>query len=92
MLFERDHRRTGAEARRIHAIYEILYTVVDFTAAGLFVIGSFMFLSPAWTETGTWLFIVGSFCFAAKPSIRLVRELQLAARGETRTLADRYED
>ena len=48
-----------------------------------------MFLSENWQTTGTWLFIAGSVLFAAKPTLRLVRELKLAAMGDTKDLAER---
>ena len=85
MLFTRDPRQAAAaprDTRRLYAAYEIAYTAVDFTAAILFVAGSVMFFSDAWQTAGTWLFVIGSLCFAAKPTIRLVRELHLARRGD----------
>lgn len=91
MLFLEDHRRGSDAQRRLYALFEILYTAIDFSAAALFVIGSFMFLSEEWTRTGTYLFIVGSFLFAAKPTLRLVRELKLAAMGDTADLAKRLD-
>lgn len=91
MLFQTDHRQGTRDQRRFFAICEILYTVIDFSAAALFVIGSFMFLSEAWQTTGTILFIIGSFLFAAKPTLRLTRELKLMAMGDTSDLADRLE-
>ncbi|MGR3802090.1 YrhK family protein [Marinibacterium profundimaris] len=90
MLFQTDHRHGTHDQRRIYAWFEIAYTIIDFAAATLFVIGSFMFLSEEWTMTGTWCFIVGSFFFAAKPTLRLVRELKLAAMGDEEDLAERF--
>ncbi|XDA97141.1 YrhK family protein [Sulfitobacter sp. LCG007] len=89
MLFHRDRRHQNARSERVYAAFEIAYTVVDFIAALTFLLGSIMFLSEAWTTFGTWLFIVGSVCFTAKPTIRLVRELKLAAIGDTEDLAAR---
>ena len=89
MLFRQDHRDKGAEAQRLYAAYEIAYTVVDFTAALTFIIGSVMFFFAAWTTVGTWLFLAGSICFALKPTIRLVREVKLAAVGDAKDLAER---
>ncbi len=91
MLFSRDHRQDGTDhQRRIYATYEIIYTFVDFIAAILFVIGSIMFFSETWEVFGTWLFLIGSLCFAAKPSLRLIRELKLASMGDVDDLADRF--
>ena len=90
MLFQTDHRRGTHDQRRLFALFEIIYTIIDFAAATLFIIGSFMFLSPAWGTIGTYCFIVGSFFFAAKPSLRLARELKLAAMGDAEDLAQRF--
>ena len=89
MLFQTDPRQGSHDQRRLYALFEILYTLIDFTAATLFVIGSFMFLSEEWQTPGTWCFVVGSFFFAAKPTLRLIRELKLAAMGDTEDLAKR---
>lgn len=88
MLFTQNHRADPAKTRR-YALYEIAYTVVDFAAAILFVIGSIMFFSDNWQTTGTWMFLIGSLCFAAKPTIRLVRDVHLAAMGDHEDLAER---
>lgn len=90
-LFQTDHRSAGRRQREIYAAYEIAYTAVDFAAALTFVAGSVMFLSEAWTRTGTWFFIFGSVCFALKPTIRLARELRLAAMGDAEDLARRLD-
>ncbi|MCB1344100.1 MAG: YrhK family protein, partial [Rhodobacteraceae bacterium] len=71
--------------------YEIAYTFVDFSAAGLFVVGSILFLSPATTYAATWLFIVGSVFFGLKPTIRLIRELKLVSLGEDDQVARRLD-
>lgn len=86
MLFDNNHHKHAGQSRR-HAIYELVYTFIDFLAAILFVIGSIMFFSEAWTYTGTWLFLVGSICFALKPTIRVSREIHLAATGNADALA-----
>ncbi len=90
MLFEKNTRDRSAEHRRTYAIFELFYTVIDFAAAFLFIIGSIMFFSEAWTYTGTWLFLIGSIFFAMKPALRLIRELKLAAIGDTEDLAERF--
>lgn len=88
-LFDRDRRQSGAAQRRVYAAFEMAYTVVDFAAAISFLVGSVMFLFEEWQTPGTWLFIVGSALFALKPTIRLVRELRLAAMGDSEDLAER---
>lgn len=91
MLFRHDQRDKSARHRDIYAAFEIVYTLVDFSAALLFLIGSVMFFSSAWEYVGTWLFVVGSLLFAAKPTLRLVREMKLAAIGDSEDLAERLE-
>ena len=90
MLFKRDHRQGNDEQRRIYAVFEIIYTLVDFIAALCFIVGSVMFFFEEWQTPGTWLFLIGSICFALKPTLRLVRELKLAAMGDDTDLADRF--
>lgn len=89
MLFLRDRRNTSKDTRRIYAVFELIYTAVDFSAAMCFVVGSVMYLFDAWARVGTYLFIVGSVLFAAKPTLRLIREIKLAAMGDIDTLAGR---
>jgi hypothetical protein len=67
------------EHERIYGLYERLYTGVDMAAAWCFVIGSAMFFYEAWVTPGIWLFLIGSLFFAARPTIRLMREYRLAA-------------
>jgi hypothetical protein len=57
------HHRYISDAS-YYARFELAYTLVDVTAALLFVIGSIMFFSEDWLTTGTWCFLVGSICFA----------------------------
>ena len=90
MLFSRDHRQGTDRQRRIYAAFEIAYTFVDFAAAICFVIGSVMFFFEEWQTPGTWLFLIGSILFALKPTLRLARELKLAAMGDDTDLADRF--
>ncbi|MEY8840817.1 YrhK family protein [Cribrihabitans sp. XS_ASV171] len=92
MFFQKDHRSEGSpRQKRVYAMFELAYTIVDFTAATLFVIGSVMFFSESWQTAGTWMFLVGSICFAAKPTLRLAREVKLAAMGDMDDLAKRVE-
>lgn len=77
---------------QIHAAYEIAFTCVDFAAALLFVVGSVLFFSSETQEAGTWMFLIGSICFAAKPSIRLAREIHFWRLGRIDKLAARARD
>lgn len=63
---------------RVYGLYERIYTAIDALAAWCLVIGSVMFFSEDWLTPGTWLFLVGSLAFAAKPTVRLLREQHLA--------------
>ncbi len=87
MLFDNTHHKHPDQRRR-YALYELAYTFVDFSAAILFIIGSVMFFSDEWTYTGTWLFVIGSICFALKPTIRIVREIHMIAKGRADAVAD----
>ena len=64
--------------REVYGRYERVFTLVDFSAALLFVAGSVCFLFPELMTAGTWAFLVGSLAFAAKPSVRVAREFHLA--------------
>lgn len=73
---------------KTYASFEIAHTLVDFSAAVLFIIGSIMFFSDAWATMGTWMFLIGSIFFAVKPTLRLFRELRLVALGDAKSVAD----
>ena len=88
-LFSSGRAEETPAQERLYAAYELAYTIVDFSAALLFVVGSVMFFSEAWQVAGTWCFLAGSICFAAKPTLRLVREVHYLRAGKTRTLARR---
>ena len=89
-LFSHRNRERNHETRRVYALFELVYTFVDFAAALCFTIGSVMFFWDSLMTTATWFFTVGSVFFMAKPTLRLVRELKLAAMGDADDLADRY--
>jgi hypothetical protein len=88
-LFRHETRQRSETCRTIWARYEILYTCVDFGAALAFVAGSVMFFFEAWQTPGTWLFLLGSILFAAKPTLRLAREIHLYRLGDVDDLARR---
>lgn len=75
-LFDPSNSRKSPAHARVYATIEVIYTIVDFTAAGLFIIGSILFFSPSAMTPALWCFLVGSICFALKPTLRLVRQLR----------------
>lgn len=79
MLFHPDNRHRSDRHARIWALSELARTLVDFLAAGMFVVGSALFFFSSTQIAATWLFLVGSLFFALKPTIRLVRELKFIA-------------
>ncbi|MBI1262903.1 MAG: N-acetyl-gamma-glutamyl-phosphate reductase [Rhizobiales bacterium] len=83
-MFLPDNSAKSPRHQKIWARYEVVYTIVDFSAAVAFVIGSLFFFFPDMSYQAAWLFLVGSICFAMKPTIRLLRELQYLAMGETK--------
>ncbi|RKT27740.1 YrhK-like protein [Roseovarius halotolerans] len=90
-LFRHESRQRNADTRRIYAAYEIAYTVVDFSAAICFLIGSVLFLWADFETQAIVLFIVGSACFCLKPTLRLAREIHLWRMGKIDSLARRIE-
>lgn len=74
-MFDPRNSTRSARHRKIYAISALAYTVVDFLAAVLFVIGSILFFSSATTYAGTWLFLIGSILFGVRPTITLAREV-----------------
>ncbi len=89
-LFQPGNRDMSARHADIWAAYELAYTIVDFAAAGMFVVGSALFFFPADAVPATWLFLVGSLFFGLKPTIRLVRELRLLSLGAVDKVADEF--
>lgn len=72
--FDQTHRH-----RKVYSIYELIYSAVDLLAAIAFIVGSILFFYKSLMEAGTWLFLIGSIFFALRPSVRMARELHLAA-------------
>lgn len=46
-LFRHENRERNHDTRRIYALYELAYTLVDFGAAICFLIGSVLFFWPS---------------------------------------------
>ncbi|MGO1251172.1 YrhK family protein [Psychrobacter sp.] len=74
-LFNPDNSSKSEAHKRLYAICEVAYTVVDFSAAVLFIIGSILFFKESTTYFATWLFVIGSVLFGVRPTIRLYREI-----------------
>ena len=87
MLFDPALKLASQKHVRIYAIYEMLFTLVDFAAAFQFIVGSILFFNESTTYVATWLFLIGSICFALKPAIKVVREYHLLKLGNTELLA-----
>jgi hypothetical protein len=87
MLFNPDNHNRSELHKKIYAYSELAHTVVDFSAAALFVVGSILFFNEATVVAGTWLFLVGSVFFGLRPSIKLVRELAYLRIGDFDDLA-----
>lgn len=87
-LFSPDTRTRTRRNAEIWAAYEIAYTFVDFSAAGMFVVGSALFFDQATTYLATWLFLIGSIFFGLKPTLRLVREIHLLRLGDVEDVAE----
>ena len=86
-LFHPDNANLSPDHAKVWAAYEIAHTLVDFTAAGLFVIGSTLFFFASTTYVATWMFLIGSICFGMKPTIRLLRELKFLRMGRYGAIA-----
>lgn len=69
--------RTDRHAE-VWSFYEKIYTGLDFVAALSFLVGSILFYFQSLQVSATTLFVVGSAFFAAKPTVRLLREVHLA--------------
>jgi hypothetical protein len=79
----RDYFRLGrfTQTRRhaeVWSRYEKIYTGLDFVAALSFLVGSVLFYYEALHVSATTLFVIGSAFFAAKPTVRLLREFHLS--------------
>ncbi|RKF14221.1 hypothetical protein D6850_12450 [Roseovarius spongiae] len=90
-LFQHENRQKSPASRRLYALYEIAYTIVDFIAALSFLVGSILFFWAKYETPAVWLFVIGSTCFCLKPTIRMAREIRLLGMGDTEDLAKRYD-
>ena len=81
-IFDPESAHKHDQNKKIYAIAELVYTLVDFSAAVLFVVGSILFFNEGTITIGTWCFLIGSIFFGLKPTIRLVRELCYIREGD----------
>ena len=86
-LFNPDNHARSDDHKRLYALCEIAYTLVDFSAAVLFVIGSVLFFNESTTYIATWLFVLGSILFGLRPSIKLYREIGYLRLGDYEDIA-----
>ncbi|PLS20302.1 YrhK family protein [Neptunicoccus cionae] len=88
-IFDPDTRNLSERHKKIYAYFELAYTVVDVTAASLFVLGSILFFREATAYAGTWLFLIGSILFGLRPTLKLVREYAYLRVGDYEDVAVR---
>ena len=88
-LFVPDGNKKSLHHQKLYAIYELVFTFVEFAAGLMFLIGSWMFFYASLETAATWLFVAGSACFVIAPALRLVRELHYVAIGDFADLARR---
>lgn len=88
-IFAPNTRHISKQHEKLYAAYELVFTLVQFTAGMLFLVGSWMFFHKAWENTAIWCFVIGSVLFVVGPSVKLARELHYAMIGDYADLAER---
>lgn len=81
-LFNPDNHTKSDRHKKIYAFYTLAYTVVDFSAALFFIVGSLLFFHGSTTYIATWLFLIGSIFFGLRPTTTLLRELAYIRAGD----------
>ena len=81
-LFDPANHTRSKRHQELYAFYALAYTLVDFVAALLFIVGSVLFFRASTTYAGTWLFLVGSIFFGLRPTITLLREFAYIRAGK----------
>ncbi|SDE86085.1 YrhK-like protein [Paracoccus isoporae] len=89
--FRPDLNARSEEAKQFYAKVEFAYTLANFIAAIMFLIGSAMAFWPSTGTVSTWMFIFGSIVFAIKPTLNAWREWKLFQMGDASKLADDLE-
>ncbi|WP_298493018.1 YrhK family protein [uncultured Maritimibacter sp.] len=90
-LFRLSNRQRSEASRTVYARFQLVYTAVDFGASLAFVAGSAMYIIGVADTTVIWVYLAGSLLFAAKPTLRLLREIKLYRMGHVEYLAQRAE-
>ncbi len=80
--FDPTKHSCSATHKKIYAWSALAYTIVDFAAAALFVVGSVLFFSESTTYDATWLFLIGSVFFGLRPTITMLREIAYIRAGD----------
>lgn len=86
-VFRPDLNVQSEEAKVFYARVEVAYTVANFVAAILFLVGSALAFWPSTGTISTWMFIYGSIVFAIKPTLSAWREIKLYRMGDVTRLA-----
>jgi hypothetical protein len=81
-LFNPDNHTRSLTHKKLYAVFALAYTVVDFTAALFFIVGSALFFREATAYVATWLFLIGSVFFGLRPTITLMREIAYLRAGD----------
>jgi len=81
-IFDPKNHTQSPRHQKIYAYCEVAYTIVDVTAAIMFIIGSALFFNSDTEITATWLFLVGSLFFGLRPMVKLIRELAYLRIGD----------
>lgn len=90
-LFRHSNRQHSEKSKTIYARYQLAYTAVDFAASLTFVAGSVMYLTGLPDQQVVWTYLIGSVLFAAKPTLRILREIRLYRLGHVDHLAAKAE-
>lgn len=89
ILFNPDTSSRSTRHRKLYAAYELVFTIIEFTAGMLFLVGSWMFFYASLQNPAIWCFVIGSACFVIGPSLKLAREVHYAMIGDFEDLAER---
>jgi YrhK-like protein len=81
-LFNPDNDTRSQKHKELYALYTLAYTIVDFLAALMFIVGSILFFKEDTAYIATWLFLIGSICFGLRPTITMLRELAYIRAGD----------
>lgn len=86
-IFAPDARNRSRRTQALYAAYELAFTLVQFSAGMLFLIGSWLFFYQSLQDPAIWCFVVGSAFFVIGPTLKLVRELHYAVIGDLADLS-----